>query len=96
VSRTALEDARATFLSFHRFVPTGVRRARCRRMMPAVLVELGALRGLIYSADRNGCGRAQSYIHFMDAPPMLACDPSGTQLYIVGGRYRVTARGIEG
>jgi len=27
---------------------------------------------------------------------MLASDPSGKQLYILGGNYRVTARGIEG
>jgi hypothetical protein len=32
----------------------------------------------------------------MDAPPLLACDPRGTQLYIVGGSYRITTRGIEG
>jgi len=32
----------------------------------------------------------------METPPLLACDPSGTQLYVVGGRYRITERGIEG
>jgi hypothetical protein len=60
------------------------------------LVHLGALRGLIYSSDKGGYGRPKTYIHFMETPPRLACDPRGTQLYIVGGRYRVTPRGIEG
>ena len=26
----------------------------------------------------------------------LACDADGTQLYILGGNYRVTRRGLEG
>jgi hypothetical protein len=68
---------------------------RCRRTVPRVLVQLGALRGLIYAADR-GDGGTRTYIHFMDDEPLLACDPNGTQLYIVGGRYRITRRGIEG
>jgi len=32
----------------------------------------------------------------MQTPVQLTCDPRGTQLYIVGGNYRVTERGIEG
>jgi len=71
-------------------------RRRCDRMMPKVLVDLGALRGLIYSADRDGCGRVKTFIHFMETPPRLMCDPQGNQLYVIGGRYRITRRGIEG
>jgi hypothetical protein len=32
----------------------------------------------------------------MDTPPILASDPAGRQLFILGGNYRVTERGIEG
>ncbi|HEV2664809.1 MAG TPA: hypothetical protein VG324_07855, partial [Blastocatellia bacterium] len=63
---------------------------------PRALVDLGALRGLIYSADRDGDGVARTFIHFMETPPRLMCDPRGNQLYVVGGRYRVTRLGIEG
>jgi hypothetical protein len=91
-----LRQAIATYRQFHSTAPARVRMARCRRMVPDVLVQLGTLRGLIYSADRTGCGQPQTYIHFMDAPPLLACDPRGTQLFILGGRYRITTRGIEG
>jgi hypothetical protein len=63
--------------------------------MPNVLVLLGALRGLIYRADR-GDGGVRTYIHFMEREPQLTCNTDGTQLYIVGGNYRVTRRGIEG
>jgi hypothetical protein len=32
----------------------------------------------------------------MQTPPVLAANPEGTQLYILGGRYRVTRKGIVG
>lgn len=68
----------------------------CRRLIPPVLVQLGFLRGLIYSSDRGQPGCPRTFVHFMRTPPRLACDPAGSQLFILGGRYRVTRRGIEG
>lgn len=59
-------------------------------------VPLGELLGVIYRSDRLGAGRPRAYIHLMRTPPRLASNPEGTQLYIVGGRYRVTPRGIVG
>jgi hypothetical protein len=61
-----------------------------------VLVHLGYLKGLIYSSDKGDRGQPKTYVHFMETPPRLTCDPHGRQLYVVGGRYRVTRRGIEG
>jgi hypothetical protein len=69
---------------------------RCKRRIPDVLVKLGRLRGLIYRSDRGCRGRPRTFIHFMERPPLLACNTGGSQLYILGGRYRVTRRGIEG
>lgn len=94
--RQCMEEARALFRMFHRFTAPRVIRMPCRRLIPKVLIDLGHLRGLIYSSDRGGQGWPKTYIHFMETPPRLTCDPQGTQLYIVGGRYRVTPRGIEG
>jgi hypothetical protein len=91
-----LEPARQLFERFHSFAPNRDLRRQCRRLMPKVLVNLGELRGLIYSSDKEQCGRPRTFIHFMESPPLLASDVRGTQLYIVGGNYRVTARGIEG
>lgn len=71
-------------------------RARCRRLIPPVLVGVGELRALVYAADRGGKGVKRSYIHFMDRPPILACNVAGDQLFIIGGSYRITPRGIEG
>jgi len=64
-------------------------------MIPRVLVSLGRLRGLIYSSDRGSPGHCRSYIHFMRRPPLLASNPEGNRLFLLGGRYRVTRRGIE-
>lgn len=68
----------------------------CNRRLPRVLVKLGRLRALIYQSDRGCRGRMRTYIHFMERPPLLTCDGRGRRLYIVGGRYRITRRGIEG
>lgn len=91
-----LTEGRNLFQVFHRFPPPRMIRMSCRRLMPRVLVRLGELRGLIYSSDRGRPTCPRTYIHFMETPPQLVCDPEGRQLYIVGGRYRITRRGIEG
>jgi hypothetical protein len=95
-AKKCMQSARALFRRFHCFSPPAVTRTSCRRNVPDVVVQLGRLKGLIYSSDRGQCGRPRTFIHFMDTPPVLACNPSGTQLYVLGGRYRVTRRGIEG
>jgi hypothetical protein len=63
--------------------------------MPPVVVHLGDLVGLIYRSDKWQQGRPRTYIHRLEAPPALVSNVAGTQLYLVGGRYRITARGIE-
>jgi hypothetical protein len=59
-------------------------------------VELGELLGVIYRANNGFMGNRKAYIHMMEEPPFLVSNLEGTQLYIVGGNYRVTSRGIEG
>ena len=90
-----LREATGRFRMFHCFPPKQLVYQPCSRLIPRVLVHVGRLKGLIYSSDK-GDGRQKTYIHFMEQPPRLACNSRGDQLYILGGRYRVTARGIEG
>lgn len=71
-------------------------RVRHERKVPSVLVRLGELKALIYRSDRAQRGRPQTFIHFLERQPTLASNPEGTQLYILGGRYHVTRKGIEG
>jgi len=91
-----LREGSTLFRLFHQFAPLEVVRKPCRRVIPEVLVGLGRLKAVIYSSDRGQSGRPRTYVHFMEAPPMLASDRTGRQLYIVGGNYQVTKRGIEG
>lgn len=86
----------ALYRAFNRFGPSRVVRISHPRVIPPVVVELGELVGLIYRSDKGQLGRPRTYIHFMANPPRLVCNPEGTQLYVVGGSYRVTQQGIEG
>jgi hypothetical protein len=94
--RHCLQQGQSLFRRFHRFPDSKIIRRPCRRVIPKVLVKLGRLRGLIYSSDRGQPGCDRTFIHFVETPPLLVCDPEGTQLYVIGGDYRVTHRGIEG
>jgi hypothetical protein len=61
------------------------------------LLTLGELRGVIYRASRAPGEVPKNYVHFfVQRFPVLATDPNGRRLYIIGGRFRVTERGIEG
>jgi len=63
----------------------------------AQLAPLGELRGVIYRASRAPGEAPKNYVHFFHHRlPVLAADPTGKRLYIIGGQYRVTKRGIEG
>jgi len=81
---------------FNSFGPSGVKVVDHSRVMPPIVVELGELVGVMYRSDKGRPGRPRTYIHRMEDPPHLVSNVEGTQLYIVGGSYRVTSRGIEG
>ena len=88
--------ARKIYRRFHCFPAPRIYRLRCPRINPAVQADLGELRGLIYRATRGPCERPRTFVHFLETPARLTCDPTGRQLYIQGGNYRITQRGIEG
>jgi hypothetical protein len=92
----ALTRGRQLFERFHCFAPDRMLPARVERPSPQTLVRIGRLVGLIYRSDRGQRGRERTFVHFMEEPPMLAANAQGTQLFVIGGRYRVTARGLEG
>jgi hypothetical protein len=91
-----LRRGESLYRRFNRFHPRCIVRERHRRVMPPVVVQLGDLVGLIYRSDKWFPGRPRTYIHFMQDPPRLVSDVGGRQLFVVGGSYRVTVRGIEG
>jgi len=86
----------ALYKKFNSFRPSRLMTIRHPRVMPTVAVELGELVGVIYRSEKEQPGSPRNYIHFMENPPRLTSNAEGTQLYIIGGSYRVTPRGIEG
>jgi len=92
-----IDRAVQMFETFAGCKPDRSERQRIDRVVPPVLVELGALRGLIYTKSHEASrGHGRTYIHFMEDPPRLMCDADGRRLFVVGGTYRITERGIEG
>jgi hypothetical protein len=75
--------------------PRSVQRVSHQRLVPPVVVELGRLVAVMYRSDK-WVGHPRTYIHYMEDLPRLVSDVTGRQLFVVGGNYRVTARGIEG
>ncbi|MET0555844.1 MAG: hypothetical protein ABW221_22585, partial [Vicinamibacteria bacterium] len=90
-----LREASALSRSFTGFPARSVEHVSEARLMPPVVVELGLLTGLVYRSSK-WAGHPRTYIHFMEDPPRLVSDVTGRRLFIVGGSYRVTSRGIEG
>ena len=72
-------------------------RVRIAQVVRLPLVSVGELRGVIYRAKGLPGETPKTYVHFFKGQlPMLVTSPTGTRLYIIGGRYRVTRRGIQG
>lgn len=88
--------AAALYQTFTQFEPSCTLRVHHARLIPPVVVDLGELVGLIYRSDKWQKGQPRIYIHRLQTLPRLVCNVEGSQLYIVGGNYRVTKRGIEG
>ena len=72
-------------------------RVRFTRIVRLPLKPVGELRGVIYHTRRVPGEAPKNYVHFFQRRlPLLVTNPTGTQLYIIDGQYRVTPRGIEG
>jgi len=62
--------------------------------LPAAVLVIGELEGVIYSTVRDDT--PERYIHKFKAKsrPMLCASPDGDQLFIIGGNFEFTDRGI--
>jgi len=62
--------------------------------MPKVGVAIGEVDGILYSTVRDG--KLEKYIHqFRKADkPLFVVSPDGKRLFLIGGNYDFTERGI--
>jgi hypothetical protein len=65
-----------------------------RMVVPDVAVLIGTCDGVLYTTQRNG--RIEEYIHKFEkkARPLLASSFDGRGLFLIGGSYNFTDRGI--
>jgi len=91
------ERARAekTFRRWHEFGSSRVTRMKGPdRVIPKTLVKLGDLVKVVYRSPKY-TGRQTLYEHTTKRPrPVLATDPDGRHVHIVGGAMKVTPDGL--
>jgi hypothetical protein len=92
-----LEAGARTFRKWHAFPPERVETVAGPRTVPRLLVKLGTIPEIVYDSDKWS-GKRTTYVHktARGHAPMLCTDPEGRHLFIVGGRVRVTKRGLVG
>lgn len=96
-----MNPARNRAAALYRELHWGIKPRRLRKVRvaarPTELAELGKLRSVTYDTTKRGDGPS-SYTHQFGEEggrrPSLAVDVSTKRLHIVGGDYRVEARGI--
>lgn len=62
---------------------------------PKVVVPIGRLYAVTYDADKGDGVYPYRHPFEPHAQPLVCVDPTGKQLWLVGGRYTVTRHGIE-
>jgi hypothetical protein len=60
-----------------------------------VLTVVGECEAVAYTAVRDGERASYQHEFRQKSRPLLAVSPDGKRLYLIGGSYRFTERGIE-
>lgn len=92
-TQAQVRQAVQRFTGFRGDAPTEVRRVKVST--PGVMLTMGNCLGIMYETVRDG--RREKYLHRFNkkARPLLAVSSDGRKLYLIGGSYSVTDRGIE-
>ena len=92
-TRTQIEKARDLYERFSGHDAVELGRVKIPAL-PAVGVAIGEVDGILYSTIRDGV--LEKYIHkFRKADrPLFVVSPDGRVLYLLGGNYNFTERGI--
>jgi len=65
-SAPEMRESVRLYRTFNQFRPSHMSRIRHPRLMPAVVVQLGELIGLIYRSDKWQAGSPRTFIHIME------------------------------
>lgn len=91
--RVQIRDAAALYADFSGHEPEIVGELD-KPVIPDVLIGIGEIDGIMYSTIRDGV--LEKYIHRFNkkSRPLFAVSPDGKQLFMLGGAYNFTERGI--
>lgn len=91
--RDEIEQAADLYERFSGHDPEAIGRVTVPRL-PRVGVAIGEVDGILYSTIRDG--KLEKYIHKFHKRdrPLFVVSPDGKQLFLIGGNYSFTERGI--
>jgi hypothetical protein len=97
-----IKRAKGTFRKWHEFGAHKITKIKGPpRMIPKTLVKLGEITSISYKSNKYAGGqdnpqsKVLEYEHETKRPrPVLAADPDGRHVHIVGGRMTITADGL--
>ncbi len=88
----ALQKAKRLYRNFREAEPTRVKRVTVS--LPRALAVVGRVSAIEYDTTHGGSLKLYRHVFAAGSRPLLAAGPSDGQLYLLKGRFRVTARGI--
>jgi hypothetical protein len=89
-----VERAKETYRMWSEQEPQSMRRVKAPHRVPTAMAQLGELVEVVYRSDKYD-GKSKLYKHTTRRPrPVLAADPDGRHVFIVGGNMKVTADGL--
>jgi hypothetical protein len=93
VPAAEMAQARKLFEDFTGHELTHAKRLPAPKL-PRLAVKIGTVDGILYTTVRDG--KTERYIHEFKrkARPTFAVSPDGRQLFMLGGAYNFTERGI--
>jgi hypothetical protein len=77
------------------FRETSAKRARKIRVkLPRAVAVMGYCEAILYSTTHNGVAKLYKHKFAKGSRALLCAGPGPNQLYLIGGRFHVTERGI--
>ena len=77
------------------FRETSAKRARKIRIKyPRAVAVMGYCEAILYSTTHNGVAKLYKHKFAKGSRALLCAGPGKSQLYLIGGRFHVTDRGI--
>lgn len=95
VYQSQIEAAIEKYLEVHGKAPTKASRVEIPDPPQAVTL-IGELIQVNYRTTKNGGPSTEYYHRFKRPRPKLVTDPKGKNLFVVGGKFKISERGIEG